>query len=388
MQFLFTKDAQTPRGVYSQGVKVGKYLFCAGARPVHPDSDLPVTGDFKTKVRCTLDNLQAVLKKGNASLGNVFSACVYLRNMADKPVVDEVFREYFKEGRFPSRVIVEISRLMDNHEIEIVCSAYVPESEEKIQYLNTAKNQILTESVSQAVRIGQYIFCSGARAVDPDTQELVQGDYRQRVRQCFENLKMVLAEGGATLADVYFTTVYVRNMADRPIVNEVMREYFQQGKFPLRIIVEISRLSGEQDIEVDCSAYLGPKEYLQTRGGHLPTGPFSQGVRIGEYVYCSGVRPLVPETQLLVEGDFETRVRRCLENIRAILSKGEADFSQVYTTTVYLRNMVNLPVVDKVFQEYFQEGSYPVRHVVEINRLNEGHDLEIACAAYLGVPGA
>lgn len=304
--------------------------------------------------------------------------------MADRPIVNEVFREYFKEGRYPNRVIVEISRLADDHDIKIVCTAYIPQAGEKFTYLNTTAGHIPTGPFSQGIKIGDYVYCSGVRPIDPVTQKLVEGDFRQRVRQCFDNLRAILTQGGATMDDVYTSIVYVRNMADRPIVNEVTREYFAEGKFPLRIIVEISRLNEDHDLEIECAAYLGEKKFLTTTEGQVPTGPFSQGVSIPPFVYCSGVRPIHPVTQKLVEGDFEKRVRQCLDNLGAILKSGGANFEHVFTTTVYIRNMVNLPIVDKVFEEYFEKDHYPVRHVVEINRLNEDHDVEIACSAYLG----
>lgn len=369
--------------VYSEGVKINQFIFCAGARPVDFQTGASIQGDFRTKVRCTLDNVQRVLQQANATLDNVFSTYVYIRNMADRPFVNEVFKEYFKESKYPNRVIVEVSRLLDNQDIEIVCSAYIPKAGEEVRYLTTHKGQIPTGPFSQGIRIGQYVFCSGVRPIDSTTQKLVEGDFSQRVRQCFDNLKAVLAEGGATMDDVFTTIVYVRNMADRPIVNEVTREYFREGNFPLRIIVEISRLNEDHDLEIECAAYLGFKEILTTRKGQVPTGPFSQGVKIGSFVYCSGVRPIAPTTQRLVEGDFERRVRQCLDNLGAIMAEGGADFSNVYTTTVYLRNMVNVPIVDKVFAEYFNQDRYPVRHIVEVNRLNEDHDIEIACSAYL-----
>ena len=348
-----------------------------------PDTQQPAGGDFRTKARQTLENLQSVLTAAGSSLEHVFSTYVYVRHMSDRPMVNDVFREYFPEGRFPNRVIVEVARLMDNHDIEIVCSAYIPEPEEVVQYLKTNKGQIPTGPFTQGIKIGQYVYCSGVRPIDPTTQKLVEGDFRQRVIQCFENLKAVLAEGGAGMDHVFTSIVYVRNMADRPIVNEVTREYFEQGKFPLRIIVEINRLNEDHDIEIECFAYLGEKEFLQTKKGQVPTGPFSQGVKIGNYVYCSGVRPIDPITQRLVVGGFEERVRRCLDNLGAIMEAGGADFADVYTTTVYLRNMTDLSVVDKVYAQYFKPKQYPIRHVVEINRLNEDHDIEIACSAYL-----
>ncbi len=379
MEFLnsLTED------VYSEGVKINQFVFCAGARPIDPQTGALIRGDFRTKVRCTLDNVQRVLQQANATLDNDFSTYVYVRNMADRPFVNEVFKEYFKERRYPNRVIVEVSRLIDNQDIEIVCSAYIPKVGDEVRYLTTYKGQIPTGPFSQGIKIGDYVFCSGVRPIDSSTQQLVVGDFRQRVRQCFENLKAVLAEGEATMDDVFTTIVYVRNMADRPIVNEVTREYFREGDFPLRIIVEISRLNEDHDLEIECAAYLGAKEFLTTRKGQVPTGPFSQGVKIGSFVYCSGVRPIDPSTQKLVEGDFERRVRQCLDNLGVIMSEGGADFSKVYTTTVYIRNMVNVPIVDKVFTEYFNKDRYPVRQIVEINRLNEDHDVEIACSAYL-----
>ena len=379
MEFLnsLTED------VYSEGVKINQFVFCAGARPVDPQTGASIQGDFRTKVRCTLDNVQRVLQQANATLDNVFSTYVYVRNMADRPFVNEVFKEYFKERKYPNRVIVEVSRLLNNQDIEIVCSAYIPKAGEEVRYLTTQKGQIPTGPFSQGIKIGQYVFCSGVRPIDSTTQKLVEGDFSQRVRQCFDNLKAVLTEGGATMDDVFTTIVYVRNMADRPIVNEVTREYFREGNFPLRIIVEISRLNEDHDLEIECAAYLGAKDFLTTRKGQVPTGPFSQGVKIDSFVYCSGVRPIDPITQRLVEGDFERRVRQCLDNLGVIMAEGGADFSKVYTTTVYLRNMVNVPIVDRVFAEYFNQDGYPVRHIVEINRLNEDHDVEIACSAYL-----
>ena len=369
--------------VYSDGVRVGQYVFCAGARPVHPTTKAPIHGDFRTKVRSTLENVQLILRQAGATLDNVFCTYVYVRNMADRAIVNEVFKEYFIERKYPNRVIVEVSRLMDNLDIEIVCSAFMPKDDEDLEYLTTQKGQIPTGPFSQGIKIGKYVYCSGVRPIDPVTQKLVVGDFRQRVRQCFNNLQAVLAEGGATMDDVFTSIVYVRNMANRPIVNEVTREYFREGKFPLRIIVEISRLNEDHDLEIECAAYLGAKEFLTTRKGQVPTGPFSQGVKIGPFVYCSGVRPIDPITQKLVEGDFETRVRQCLDNLGVIMEEGGAGFSNVYTTTVYLRNIVNLPIVDKVFAEYFDQRTYPVRHVIEINRLNEDHDIEIACSACL-----
>lgn len=384
MEFLITQKAEVPKSIYSQGVKVDKYVFCAGARPIDPGTQLPITGDFRAKVRCTLDNIKAVLAQGNASLENVFNAIVYVRNLAERPIINEVFREYFQEGSYPTRVAVEVARLIDDVDIEILCAAYVPDACEKVDYLKTKNGLIPTGPFSQGIKIGSYVYCAGVRPIDPATKKLVEGDFRTRVIQCYQNAEAVLAEAGASIDDVYSTVIHVRNMTDLAILNEVSREFFKQGNYPIRILAEVNRINEEHDIEIECSAYMGPKKYLQNDQEFTARGPFSEGVKIGEFVYCSGVLPIDPITQSLAEGNFENRVRKCLDNLGKIMALGDANFSHVFTTTVFLRNMINLPIVDKVFAEYFKKDRYPVRHVVEINRLKGDLDIEIACSAYLG----
>lgn len=365
--------------VFSQGVKINQYVFCAGARPIDPLTNTPVQGDIKVKVRCVLENIQTVLLQAKASISDVFSMHVYLRNLADKDAVNEIFKEYFQPGKYPVMVVVEANRLIDNLDIEIVCDAYLPQDGEEVQYFSFDSEK----ARSKGIKIGPYVYCSGVRPIDPPASTGVYADFRHKVRQCFDSLKNVLQAADADMSDIYTTIVCVRNMADRALVNEVTREYFAAGQFPLRVIVEVCRLEEEHELEIECSAYLEEKEILTTKKGQIPTGTFSQGVKIGSFVYCSGVRAIDPQTQKIVVGDFEVRVRRCLDNLSATMAEGGAKFSDVFTTTVYLRNMVDLPVVDKVYREYFIEESYPVRHVVEINRLNEDHDIEIACSAYL-----
>src|SRR3954465_8152818 len=77
---------------------------------------------------------------------------------------------------------------------------------------------------SQAVKIGDLVFCSGQIALDPKTGELVQGGAEAATRQGLENLTAVLPAPGATWADVVRTTIYLTDMAHFSLVNRLYGE--------------------------------------------------------------------------------------------------------------------------------------------------------------------
>ena len=102
----------------------------------------------------------------------------------------------------------------------------------------------------QAIKIGQFLFLSGYRGVDPKTNKVPKDDVRAEARIVFENIKAVVEQAGGKMENIVSTTVYVRDMHQhRPIVNELYEEYFGKN-YPTRTIVEISRLNGDDNIEI------------------------------------------------------------------------------------------------------------------------------------------
>jgi len=99
---------------------------------------------------------------------------------------------------------------------------------------------------------------SGFRGINPDTNRVPKDDIEAEARQVFENIKAVVEAAGGRMADIVSTTVYVRDMyRHRPIVNELYEEYFGND-FPTRTIVEVSRLNGDDNIEITASVAFIP----------------------------------------------------------------------------------------------------------------------------------
>jgi 2-iminobutanoate/2-iminopropanoate deaminase len=106
------------------------------------------------------------------------------------------------------------------------------------------------------VRAGRMLFVSGMEPKDQHGNTVGKGDVVAQARQVHENLKKCLASVGATFADVCKVTVFVRNIADRPKINAVRKDYFGASR-PASTLVEISRLASDDFlVEIEAIALL------------------------------------------------------------------------------------------------------------------------------------
>jgi 2-iminobutanoate/2-iminopropanoate deaminase len=117
-----------------------------------------------------------------------------------------------------------------------------------------------TGTWSLGVRAGDFVFVAGMRGIDPQTNTLVEGD-AARVRQAFRNMALIAQSEGATLRDAVRLVVYVTDMARyRPLVNRVQEEFWGQGPYPPRTIVEVARLNQDDVVEVEGTFYAPAKK--------------------------------------------------------------------------------------------------------------------------------
>jgi len=108
---------------------------------------------------------------------------------------------------------------------------------------------------SAAVKAGNYLFTSGQLGIDPATGKLVEGGVEAQAKQALTNLENVLKAGGAELADVVKTTVFVTDLGNFALVNSIYGERFASN-FPARSCVEVSKLPAGGLVEVEAVALL------------------------------------------------------------------------------------------------------------------------------------
>jgi 2-iminobutanoate/2-iminopropanoate deaminase len=124
------------------------------------------------------------------------------------------------------------------------------------------KHQIRTDRApaaigpySQAIKAGSIVFCSGQIALDPRSGELVRGGVEAETRQVIQNLGAVLEAAGASWANVVKTTIYLTNLGDFAIVNQIYGE--TAGAVPpARATVQVSALPKGATVEIDAIATL------------------------------------------------------------------------------------------------------------------------------------
>lgn len=100
---------------------------------------------------------------------------------------------------------------------------------------------------------GEMIFVSGQIPIDPATGAVAAGDIADQTRQCMDNIAAILAEAGATMADIVKTTIYLKNMDDFQVVNEAYGKYFEKDA-PARGCVEVARLPKDMQVEIEAIA--------------------------------------------------------------------------------------------------------------------------------------
>ena len=110
---------------------------------------------------------------------------------------------------------------------------------------------------SQAVKVGNTVYLSGQIPLKPKTMTLVTGNIEQHVRRVFDNLAAVAEASGGSLADIVKLNVYLKDLSNFPVVNEVMGEYFDQP-YPARAAVGVAALPKDADVEMDAILVLDP----------------------------------------------------------------------------------------------------------------------------------
>ena len=106
---------------------------------------------------------------------------------------------------------------------------------------------------SQAIRSGNLVFLSGQIPLDPQTGNIVEGDAAVQTARVLQNLSAILEAAGSSLGQVLKTTVYLRDLADFAMMNEVYARFFDDTP-PARATVEVARLPRNVSVEIDLIA--------------------------------------------------------------------------------------------------------------------------------------
>ena len=117
------------------------------------------------------------------------------------------------------------------------------------------------------------------------------------------------------------------------------------------------------------------KKAFMTDQAPKPVGPYSQVVEAGGFLFLAGQIPLTPKNTMN-DGDITAQARQVLNNLKAVLEAAGSSMDEVVKTTIFLADLGDFEIVNKVYAEYFTQP-YPARSTVEVSKLPKGARLEI-----------
>lgn len=123
------------------------------------------------------------------------------------------------------------------------------------------------------------------------------------------------------------------------------------------------------------------KKVVHTDNAPKAVGPYSQAIRMGDFLFCSGQISIDPKTNEVFTGDVKTQTQMVLKNIEAVLSSQEMNFGNIVKTTIFLTNMSDFATVNEVYATAFTDLP-PARSTVGVSALPKGVNVEIEVIAH------
>ncbi len=126
-----------------------------------------------------------------------------------------------------------------------------------------------------------------------------------------------------------------------------------------------------------------PLDVIHSDGAPKAIGPYSQAIRAGDWLFCSGQIAIDPETGEMIDGDVAAQTDRVMKNLAAVLEEGGASLDRIVKTTVFLDDMDDFVAMNEVYGRHLGDHR-PARATVEAGELPKGVAVEIEAVAFLG----
>ena len=129
---------------------------------------------------------------------------------------------------------------------------------------------------------------------------------------------------------------------------------------------------------------MSSKEVIKTSNAPEPVGPYNQAIKAGNFIFCSGQIAIDPVlNEIICLGNIEKETIQVLKNLSAVLQASGATLEDVIKTTIYLTDLSNFQIVNKIYSNFFNVENPPARACVEVSSLPKGVLVEIDCVAFL-----
>jgi enamine deaminase RidA (YjgF/YER057c/UK114 family) len=343
------KDIATPaNSLSSPGVLADGYLYVSGQGPHRPDGSLP--SDTAGQIRQALDNVKAVVEAAGLTLDHVVYLQIYLEDIRTSSQVEKIFSEYFSNSA-PARAILGVARVPESP-LEIMAVAVQDLAGLKQVYVPGEKTE---KGYAPAVLTHDRLFVSSAQGKDPASGKVPE-DPDAQVNFALDRLKSVVESAGLKLANMVFVNPYLTHEIPTRIMNMEYAKRFEFGNTPGRATIQVSSLPEGVRIAYTGIAVRDLGQRHAIRPKNMPPSPTaSPCVFAGDTLYCSAKSGFIPGPNSGVyAASTSHQTHQSMRNQLDNLEEAEMKFDQVVFTTVYLDDLLDAPLFERVYRKYFK----------------------------------
>ena len=382
--------------LYSQTVAFSHYNNLSAQLPIDPATGAIVAGGAAEQAEQCFKNIQAVVESIGHDMNDIIRVSIFLADIMDLNAVEKVQASFFPTYQpartvvavdaLPQGALVFIEALVDNGE----GTQSVPQAGDLVKLTNNTHAAPYDAGSTQTVAFSHYNTITMQLPLDPGTGRPILGDVAAQTAQCLRNVKAILTSVDVPFDDIVKVTIFVKNLADASVVDEVYKTFFPDSGIaravnylPARTVVPVKDLPYHCDVAVEAVVSHGdgtPPQAIEDRHGLIieacntdaaPKCPYAtQSVAFSHYNNISGQLPLDLDGKLIAGGVAE-QTAQCLAYVKAIIESVDHAVEDIVKVNVYLADIADLAAMNEAYVAFFGDHK-PARKVVGCGELPFG----------------
>lgn len=391
--------------LYSQTVAFSHYNNLSAQLPIDPATGAIVAGGAAEQAEQCFKNLQAIVESIGHDMNDIIRVSIFLADIMDLNAVEKVQASFFPTYQpartvaavdaLPQDALVFIEALVDNGE----GTQSVPQAGDLVKLTNNTHAAPYDAGSTQTVAFSHYNNITMQLPLDPGTGRPILGDVAAQTAQCLANVKAILTSVDVPFDDIVKVTIFVKNLADASVVDEVYKTFFPDSGIaravnylPARTVVPVKDLPYHCDVAVEAVVSHGdgtPPQAIEDRHGLIieacntdaaPKCPLAtQSVAFSHYNNISAQLPLDLSGKL-IDGTVAEQTAQCLAYVKAIVESVDHAVEDIVKVNVYLADIADLAAMNEAYAAFFGDHK-PARKVVGCGELPFGASVMIDAIA-------
>lgn len=335
-------------------------LYVSAQTGHYPDRSLPK--NFRQEVAQALRNVHGVLHTEGMDFKDLASINIFVKDAKNIDPMNEVYWRVIGNDA-PARTILVVGNLPNAANIQINAVAVRTGHRQAIYPKGWPSGD---HHDPPGLQVDDVLYLSAQSGVNPLTKKLPI-DFGSEVKQALDNVGLVLKSANMSMANVVWVNPYMSGSGSQEhVMNKIYATYFELGNAPGRGTFTVAHLPNGSHIIFTCvaGADLSKRKAIRPRNERV-SATASPGVLYGDTLYLSAKDAFVPGLGI-ISPDLDIQTKLSMRNLLDGLQEADMDFSNVVSSTVYLRNIKDGAQFDALYRDFFKKG-LPTQTVLQEN---------------------